>query len=68
MVLLASGVGLTIISFLFISPYFGFYAYKQFENMTVEPIGVYGLQNPLNLYVFAIMFIGGLGLLVKGFT
>ena len=51
MVLLASGVGLTIISFLFISPYFGFYAYKQFENMTVEPIGVYGLQNPLNLYV-----------------
>jgi len=68
MVLLASGVGLTIISFLFIFPYFGFYAYKQFENMTVELIGVTGLQNPLNLFVFAIMFIGGLGLLVKGFT
>gem|GEM_PF-6741447 len=36
--------------------------------MTVELIGVTGLQNPLNLFVFAIMFIGGLGLLVKGFT
>lgn len=68
LVLYISGIGLTIISFLFIFPYLDFYAYKAFENITVMPIGLTGLQNPLNLFVFAVLFMGGLGLLTKGFT
>lgn len=67
MVLFTSGIGLTIISFVFIFPYLGFYTYEQFENITLIPLELSGLQNPLNLFVFAVMFIGGIGLLVKGF-
>jgi hypothetical protein len=68
MVLFASGIGLTIISFLFIFPYLGLYAIEQFENITITPMELTGLENPLNLFVFAVLFIGGLGLLVKGFS
>jgi hypothetical protein len=67
-VLFVSGIGLTIISILFILHYLDFYAIKQFENKIVMPIGLTGVQNPLNLFVFAIVFAGGIGLLVKGFT
>jgi hypothetical protein len=69
MVLFASGLGLTIISFLFIFPYVGLYTQKLFENLTTMPMEVPGLhpQNLLYSCVFAVLFVCGLGLLAKGF-
>jgi hypothetical protein len=65
-VLFISGIGLTIISFLIIFPYFGLYAIEQFENLPMTPHEMTGFQKSLYLTVFAVMFIGGLGLLAKG--
>ena len=68
MVLFIAGMGLTIISLIFIFPYFGFYIIEQFENITPMTTEVTGLENPLNLFVFAVLFTGGLGLVAKVFS
>jgi hypothetical protein len=67
--LVAVGTGVILVSFLFVFPYVGFTVNKQYANVTVAPITMTGLdpQNPVNLYIFAVLFFGGVGLLVKGF-
>jgi hypothetical protein len=67
--LVAIGTGVILVSFLFVFPYVGFTVNKQYANVTVAPIAMTGLdpQNPVNLYIFAVLFFGGVGLLVKGF-
>jgi hypothetical protein len=67
-VLLVSGVGLTIISLLIIFPYLGLYAIEQFEWLRTMPHEMTGFQKSLYLTVFAVMFMGGLGLVAKGIT
>lgn len=67
--LIAAGIGLTLVSFVFVFPYVGFTVNKQYANVTGGPISVTGLdpRDPLNLYIFAILFFGVAGLLVRGF-
>jgi hypothetical protein len=59
-----------MVSFLFIFPYIGFNVNKQYANVTAIPIAVTGLDpgDPINLIIFAVLFSGGIGLLVKGFN
>jgi len=59
-----------MVSFLFIFPYIGFNVNKQYANVTAIPIAVAGLDpgDPINLIIFAVLFSGGIGLLVKGFN
>jgi hypothetical protein len=68
MILLVSGLGLTIISLVFIFPYLGLYTIERFGNLPIMPHEMTGFQKSLYLTVFAVMFSGGLGLLTKGFT
>ena len=67
--LLAVGVGLIMVLFLFIFPYIGFNTNKQYANVTVVLITMTGLdpQDSKNLYIFAVLFFGGVALIVKGF-
>ena len=69
-VLTAAGLVLIMVSFLFIFPYVGYNVNRQYANVTVAPITMTGLdpQNPINLYIFAVLFFGGIGLVVKGFV
>jgi len=68
--LTAAGLVLIMVSFLFIFPYVGYNVNRQYANVTVAPITMTGLdaQNPINLYIFAVLFFGGIGLVVKGFV
>jgi hypothetical protein len=68
--LVAVGTGVILVSFLFVFPYVGFTVNKQYANVTIAPISVTGIdpQNPINLYIFAVLFFGGIGLVVKGFV
>jgi hypothetical protein len=65
----AVGFVLIIVYFLFAFPFVGHALNKQYANVTSGPVDVTGLspQDPLSLLVFAILFIGGTGLLIKGF-
>jgi hypothetical protein len=67
--LVAAGLVLIMASFLFVFPYVGYTVNRQYVHVTVAPIAMTGLdpQNPVNLYIFAVLFFGGVGLLVKGF-
>lgn len=67
--LVAAGIGLTIISFVFLFPYIGSIVNRHFANVTSGPIDVTSLdpRDPVNLFIFAALFFGGIGLLVKGF-
>jgi hypothetical protein len=67
--LVGAGTGLIMVSFLFVFPYVGYTVNRQYAHVTVAPITMTGLdpQNPVNLYIFAVLFFGGVGLLVKGF-
>jgi hypothetical protein len=66
--LVAAGLVLIMVSFLFVFPYVGYTVNRQYANVTVAPITMTGLdpQNPVNLYIFVVLFFGGVGLLVKG--
>jgi hypothetical protein len=68
--LVAVGTGVILVSFLFVFPYVGFTVNKQYANVTIAPISVTGIdpQNSINLYIFAVLFFGGIGLVVKGFV
>ena len=66
------GVGIRIkslTSFLFVFPYIGFIVNRQFEHVTASPINLTGLspQDPINLFIFAVLFFSRIGLIVKGF-
>jgi hypothetical protein len=67
--LVAAGIGLIITSFLFVFPYIGFKLNKEFANVTANPTNLTGLspQDPINLFIFVVLFFGRIGLLVKGF-
>jgi hypothetical protein len=66
--LVTAGLVLIMVSFLFVFPYVGYTVNRQYANVTVAPITMTGLdpQNPVNLYIFVVLFFGGVGLLVKG--
>jgi hypothetical protein len=66
--LVATGILLTIVSFLFVFPYVGFNVNRQYAHVAGGSISVTGLapQDPLNLFIFAVLSLGGVGLLVKG--
>jgi len=51
-------------------PYVGFFVNKQYVHVTTVSINVTGLdpQDPINLFIFAILFFGGIGLVVKGYA
>jgi len=68
--LAAAGLVSILVSFLFLFPYVGHNVNRQYANVTVAPISMTGLdpQNPINLYIFAVLFFGGIGLVVKGFV
>jgi uncharacterized membrane protein YkgB len=67
--LLAAGVALILVSFLFIFPYVGYNVNRQYAHVTTPIVSVTGLdpRDPMNLVIFAVLFFGGVGLLVKGF-
>ena len=54
-----------MISFVFVFPYIGFIVNKQFAHVTAIPINLTGLspQDPINLFIFAVLFFGGAGLI-----
>jgi hypothetical protein len=64
-----AGIGSIMISFVFVFPYIGFILNKQFAHITAIPINLTGLspQDPINLFIFAVLFFGGVGLILKGF-
>ena len=59
--LVAVGIGVILVSFLFVFPYVGFFVNKQYANVTIAPISVTGIdpQDPINLYIFAFCFLAG---------
>lgn len=59
-----------MVSFLFVFPYVGFNVNKRFANVTGGPMSVTGLhpEDPRNLLIFAVLFLGGAGLIVKAFV
>lgn len=67
-VFVAVGIGLTITSFVFLFPYIGVTTNRHFANLTGGTISVTGLdpENPINLFIFAVLVGIGTGLLVKG--
>jgi hypothetical protein len=67
--LVAVGIGLILVSFLFVFPYVGSILNKPFEGVPVSPINITGIapQDPRNLFFFAILSLSGAGLLVKTF-
>jgi hypothetical protein len=67
--LVGAGTGLIMVSFLFVFPYIGFSVNKQYANVTAPPMSVTGLdpEDTINLYIFVVLFCGGVGMLVKGF-
>jgi len=60
--LVAVGIGVILVSFLFVFPYVGFFVNKQYAHVTTVSINVTGLdpQDPINLFIFAILFFGGI--------
>jgi hypothetical protein len=67
----AAGIILIITSFPFIFGYIAPTVNRQHGNVTQSPINVTGLahDDPLRLFIFAILFCSGVGLmLVKGFV
>ena len=68
--LVAVGIGVILVSFLFVFPYVGFFVNKQYAHVTTGSINVTGIdpQDPINLFIFAILFFGGIGLVVKGYA
>ena len=66
----AAGIILTITSLLFLFPYIASSVNKLYANVTESPINVTGLDphDTLRLFLFAILFCSGVGLLVKGFV
>ncbi len=61
---------LTLTSLIFIIPYIASSFNEPNADVTESPINVTGLNphNPLRLFIFAILFGSGVGLLVKGFV
>lgn len=66
--LVTAGLVLIMVSFLFIFPYVGYTVNKQYANVTAPPMSVTGLdpEDTINLYIFVVLFCGGVGILVRG--
>jgi hypothetical protein len=69
-ILIAVGIVLILVSFLFAFPYVGFTLNKRYADITVDSINVTGLnpEDPRNLLFFAVLSLGGAGLIVKAFV
>jgi hypothetical protein len=69
-ILVAVGIVLILVSFLFAFPYVGFYINKQYSDITIDSVNVTGLdpEDPRNLLIFAFLSLGGAGLIVKAFV
>jgi hypothetical protein len=67
--LIGARIGSILISFVFVFPYIGFVVNRQFAHVIASPINLTGLspQDPINLFIFAVLFFSGIGLIVKGF-
>ena len=68
--LVAIGLVLITVSFVFVFSYIGFIVNTQYAHLAFEsPINVAGLdpQDPLNLLIFAVLACVGTSVLVKGF-
>jgi hypothetical protein len=66
---MGAGIGSILTSFVFVFPYIGFIVNRQIEHVTASSINLTGLspQDPINLFIFAVLFFSGIGLIVKGF-
>jgi hypothetical protein len=69
-VLVAVGIVLILTSFLFVFPYVGFILNKRYAHVTVDSISMTGLnpEDPRNLLIFAVLSLGGAGLIAKAFV
>jgi energy-converting hydrogenase Eha subunit B len=65
----AAGIILTLTSVLFLVPYIAPSVNYLTANVTESPINVTGLDphDTIRVFIFAILFCSGVGLLVKGF-
>ena len=69
-ILIAIGIVLILLSFLFAFPYVGFTLNKKYADLTIDSINVTGLdpEDPRNLLIFAGLSLGGAGLIAKAFV
>ncbi|HEX7179983.1 MAG TPA: hypothetical protein VF220_09680 [Nitrososphaeraceae archaeon] len=69
-ILIAIGIVLILLSFLFAFPYVGFTLNKKYADITIDSINVTGLdpEDPRNLLIFAGLSLGGAGLIAKAFV
>ena len=69
-ILIAVGIVLILLSFLFAFPYVGFTLNKKYADITIDSINVTGLdpEDPRNLLIFAGLSLGGAGLIAKAFV
>ena len=69
-ILIAIGIVLILLSFLFAFPYVGFTLNKEYADITIHSINVTGLdpEDPRNLLIFAGLSLGGAGLIAKAFV
>jgi hypothetical protein len=67
--LVGVGIGSILTSFVFGFTYIGFVVNRQLEHVAASPINLTGLnpQDPINLFIFTVLFFSGIGLIVKGF-
>ncbi len=69
-ILIAVGIVLILLSFLFAFPYVGFTLNKKYADITIDSINVTGLdpEDPRNLLIFAGLSLGGAGLIARAFV
>ncbi|MFZ0328461.1 MAG: hypothetical protein WBQ25_11765 [Nitrososphaeraceae archaeon] len=63
------GIGLVAVSLYFVYPYADFTPTVPHAHVTTGPVSIAGIDplDAIRLFIFAVIFAGGIGLLAKGF-